>query len=202
MIALILAIILFATPTLGMNLHSAMMMVTKQQAIACSSSTDEVGNRTEITSIAAALEQQDMYCVIYTPDCTSGCTTGTLGYAYLYHNSTGSDNAKVCVYSDDGDGIRNVDDLKIACSGVMASSSAEWKKSTDKLTGSITCASPYWLCVTTDNTQWTIGYKNTGDKSAKVQVSDSMYTSPPDNLTGTWDAYDASMDWSVYVEIE
>jgi len=38
-IKIIIFLLLFATPVMGMNLHSAMMMVTKQQAV-CSTATD------------------------------------------------------------------------------------------------------------------------------------------------------------------
>jgi len=57
---IILILLLFATPVMGMNLHSAMMMVTKQQAVSCTTADDSE---------------------IYHPVSQDGTGYSTLGYA-------------------------------------------------------------------------------------------------------------------------
>jgi hypothetical protein len=123
--------------------------------------------------------------------------SGPLNTALIYHYSTGADNVKVCIYSDDGDNIPDSGDSKVICTDAITSgSSAGWKSSVLSTNPSVIEGSGYFICAVTDSTAWSFLY--TSGKTAYYQ--DLSYTTPPDNLAGTWGTV-ANQQISFYVTI-
>ncbi len=192
MIAFILALILFATPVMGMNLHSAMMMVTKQQS-ACSSATNEVGDRTEYAG-SLGMGTNFVSCVAYTADCS-----GNLAYAYAFHQGTTSENLKVFVASKTG--ASPEDETIISNAGVITSTTdSEWAKSSAKLTGAVTASTAYWLCWVSD-TNFSMYLQTTGTVSRWYNPITGSYATPTTNAGDAW-TESTTNEFSIYVEIE
>lgn len=194
MIAIILAILLFVTPVMGMNLHSAMMMVCKEQATGCNPG---LGYNTEETT-DANVRSGRMLCARYQANCS-----GTWGYAYTYHTDSGSDNAKVCVY-DSGNTTPTSDSTLVAsstCQIVSSSTDGGWDESAGKIGGTAVSGNYYWLCIVGDTTEWINGLEPSGAKTIYENTS-SNYGSPPANLDGTWGTFTTTADLALYVVIE
>jgi hypothetical protein len=169
----IILLLLIATPLFGQST----VIVAKKKAAACSVATNEVGTRGEGGSNTNPTADR-LYCNLFTPDCS-----GKLYTPNLYHYSTGSANAKVCIYTDDGDSAPDSGDELVICSSAIASeSSAGWKDGTLATNPSVSTETNYWVCFISDSTGW--GYLYTSGLATKTL--DSSYSSPPANLNGTW----------------
>ena len=194
MIALILAIILFATPVMGMNIHSVMMMVCKEQATGCNPG---IGYNT-IETTDATVFSGHMLCGRYQALCS-----GTFGYAYAYHTDAGNDNAKVCIYDSGAATPTNASTLVSgsACRTVASSTDGGWDESDAKIGGSAVNGNYYWVCIVADTTDWYNGIEVNGAKTVYENES-SNYGSPPADLTGTWGTFTTTADLAIYVVIE
>lgn len=169
----IILLLLIATPLFGQST----VIVAKKKAATCSVDSNEVGRRGEGGSNTQPTAER-LYCNIFTPDCS-----GKVYTAYLYHYGTGSANAKVCVYADDGDSAPDSGDSKVECSGAIASgSSAGWKSGAMASNPSVSTGTNYWVCFIPDSTGW--GYIYTEGAAAKTL--DSSYATPPSDMTGSW----------------
>ena len=73
--------------------------------------------------------------------------------AYLYHNGTATNSARICVYLDDGDLSPDSGDTKVACSGVISSSTTGWASASFS-GGSITGGSNYWIALAASSQDW------------------------------------------------
>ena len=144
----------------------------------CSPTTDKLGT-TNTGGSPPYIAKNTAFCSLYTPSCY-----GSLKKAYAAHSGTLASSGKVCVYSDDGDSIANVGDLKIGCSGDISSGSTEWAYS--DMDGGTLASGSYWVCFAVksdaDNT-FALDKSATTVPAAYKPVS-GMYASPPDNLTG------------------
>jgi hypothetical protein len=192
-------LLLFAVPCYALNPFQAFMMsagASGAAAPACNPASNEVGDRTDYGTEHIDFSADTLYCFLYTADCS-----GTLGYAYIYHYGTATDNAKVCVYSDDGDGNADAGDTKIACSDAITASADQQYQSSGKLGGSVIKDTNYWVCVIPDSTGFDVTRTASGYRTLNWGVETGSYATPPNNLTNaTSDT--ASRDFSVYVGIE
>jgi hypothetical protein len=191
---IILILLLFVTPALGMNIHSAMMMVCKEQATGCNPG---VGYNTPETTDATVLSGR-MLCSRYQANCS-----GTWGYAYAYHTDAGNDNAKVCVYDSGATTPTDASTLVAdsSCQIVSSSTDGGWDESAGKIGGSAISGNYYWLCIVADTTAWYNGIEVNGAKTVYENES-SNYGSPPANLDGTWGTFTTTADLALYVVIE
>lgn len=191
MIAIILAILLSALPCHAVNLHQAMMAVCTPQGSGCNPASDYVGYTTQRTTPMNLPGTDDGVFAPYTATCS-----GTLGYGYAWHEAgSGTDSAKICVY-------RVSDRAKIACSTAITSSvDGEWKKTTDKLGGSVVSGTSYFVGLVTDSSVWTNGFTSDGAVSI-YSVLEVGYASPVDPLPAAEADPITTADLSVYVEIE
>lgn len=194
MIAIILAILLFAIPCHAVNLHQAMMAVCTPQASGCNPGVGY--NNPETTD--ANVNDGHMFCSRYQALCS-----GTFGYAYAYHTDAGSDNAKVCVY-DSGNTSPTSESTLVAsssCQIVSSSTDGGWDESAGKIGGTAVDGNYYWLCIVADTTAWYNGLEPSGAKTIYENTS-SNYGSPPANLDGTWGTFTTTADLAIYVVIE
>jgi hypothetical protein len=162
----------------------------------CNVSTNELGVRGEGASNTTSAEDR-IGCNLVAPDCS-----GKLYTAAIYHFSTGNDNVKVCVYSDDGDSAPDSGDDLVICSGAIASGSSNgWKTDVLASNPSVATGTNYWLCIISDSTAW--AYIYTGSVAQKYLVQAGAYANPPATLdpgAGSWgNVSDRSV--SVYVTV-
>ena len=156
---IILCILFFAVPCLA----NQIIIGKKKAAATCSVATNEVGVRGEGASNTTSAEDR-IGCNLVAPDCS-----GKVYTAYIYHFSTGNDNVKVCLYSDDGDSTPDSGDDLVICSGTIASgSSAGWKTDTLASNPAVATGTNYWLCIISDSTAW--DYIHTGGIAQKYLV--------------------------------
>lgn len=168
----IILLLLIATPLFG---QSTVIVAKKKAAATCSVDSNEVGVRGEGASNTTSAENR-IGCNLVTPDCS-----GKVYTAYLYHFSTGDDNAKVCLYSDDGDSAPDSGDDLVICSGTIASgSSAGWKTDSLATNPAVSTGTNYWLCIISDSTAWAYIYTSGVDQKYLVQAG--AYASPPATL--------------------
>jgi len=153
-------------------------------AASCNTGTDTIGI-TSPGALTTSSTANTLACQIFTPVCTSGCTSGNLSAAYLSHHGTSADVATVCVYSDDGDSIPNIGDLRIGCSSEI-SSSTDGENATVAISGAITCANKYWVCMHSDATAWDFHYSSGGANAAWFLAKVYSAGTGPANLDGTW----------------
>lgn len=190
-ILLITLLLLIATPLFG---QSTVIVAKKKAAATCSVDTNELGTRTQGGSNAYAGENK-LECNLWTPDCS-----GKLYTAYLEHRGTGTDYAKVCVYTDDGDSTPDAGDSLLVCSGVITGNENEvWESAAMDTNPDVSTGTSYWLCMIGDNSAWNYFYAASG-LARKNQTVENGYTSPPDNLTGTWNN-SANYQLSMYVTV-
>jgi hypothetical protein len=135
-----------------------------------------------------------MECNLWEPDCS-----GKLYTAYLRHRGTGTDYAKVCVYTDDGDSAPDAGDSLLVCSGVITGNENEvWESAAMTSNPSVSTGTNYWVCMIGDTSAWNY-YYNTG-VARKNQTVAGSYASPPSDLTGTWNN-SANYQISMYVTV-
>jgi hypothetical protein len=186
----ILLLLFIATPLFG---QSTVIVAKKKAAATCSVDTNEVGRRDEDESTAAGTNAY-MYCTLFTPDCS-----GKLYTAYLRHAATDTENAKLCVYLDDGDSAPDAGDSVVVCSGAISSGgSSGWKNAAMATNPSVSTANNYWVCIVNgDSTAWNMYYTASGSRRSRECTG--CYDSPPSNLDGTWGNSTATTD--AYVTI-
>ena len=113
---------------------------------------------------------------------TAGCS-GNLTTAYLYHNNSENDNGKLCVYLDDGDGVREASDTLVACSVVIASGASTGWKSNTFGSGTISQGSSYWIAVGYDSgTGWSAKY----DAISGGAYTGTSYYDEPADMGSSW----------------
>jgi len=144
----------------------------------CSPTTDKVG--TDNTGGNPPNVAKDVtYCSLYTPSCY-----GSLQKAYVRHAGAFASSGKVCVYSDDGDSIANVGDLKVGCSGDISSGSTEWAYS--DMDGGTLASGNYWVCfsVKADAANTFALDRSSVTYPLAYKTASGFYASPPANLNG------------------
>ena len=163
----------------------------------CSATTDYIGNESfiEMSGTTGDLTSDRMMVSLHTPNCSSGCSNGALETVYLYHSSTATDNAKVCIYADDGDSTPDSGDILVGCSDAMTSSAQE--DVTASIAGDISCSSPYWMVLVASANTWMSRRTATG--TTYHQVVSGAYASPPNTLSGTWTTASITTDAHVTI---
>ena len=154
--------------------------------------TDYIGNVTGVTfSSGSTPPANRVFVQLFTATCAGSCTTGTLNTASIYETAvaySADKTVKVCVYSDNGDGVANSGDTLISCSDPITQDTggnAGWRTNTG-LSGTVTCGSNYWVAYTANTVaQPTIGYK-VDTITSYYQSITNAFASPPANLGGTW----------------
>jgi hypothetical protein len=149
----------------------------------CSAVTDYVGYTTE-GSVGSSATANRITVQLHTPTCTSGCTSGNIATAYIYHGTSveTGENVKVCIYSDDGDDIPNAGDNLIHCTGAITSTQdAEWRTAAVSGSNAITCANKYWVAHIAEGV-----FKRMYNSVGTYYYMASDYANPPATLDGTW----------------
>lgn len=144
----------------------------------CNASSDKLGTN-DTSGTAANRAKDSAWCSLFTPSCY-----GPLKTAYAAHADTNTSNLKVCVYSDNGDGVIGATDLKVGCSGDIASSSVEFASSA--MDGGALSSGSYWVCsfVKADAANTFNLDKDSVSTTLYYKSSSGYYASPPDNLGG------------------
>lgn len=161
----------------------------------CSGGTTHYIGDTSVNATQFTMTENILYCFYVQANCT-----GTLGYAHVYHDSTGTDNIKVAVYGDIVDPSAEPDGESMIGNAVELASQAgvAWKVSAAKVTGSVVSGTNYWLCHISDATQWVSKRDTTGGDSESVA---SSYTTPSNPMPSSgWSSN--TYAYSMYVEIE
>jgi len=192
---IILGLILIPLPCWAINaaIHGMMSMGSGG---GCDPASNEVGDRTTYAE-SGTLNTDEYYAIAHTADCS-----GELDTAYI--KAWGGANCKVCIYSDNGDGVPNdAGDLKLWCSGVMGSADT-WDSATGDVGIDVTNGVTYWI-VTLSGGNTVHPYRTTaGSKRlyyGAAQAGD--YTNPPANLGNLSSQISAAnRDQSCYVTIK
>lgn len=162
----------------------------------CSVDTNELGTRNTTTSEALTIPGDSVRCNLWAPDCS-----GKLYTAYLHHRTTGSDNAKVCVYTDDGDGNPDASDSLLVCSGAISgNANATYYNAAMASNPSVSTGTNYWVCIIGDAATGWDGYDPDSGKTQRYQAITGSYDSPPATLTGTWGA-NSLTSMGVYITV-
>lgn len=157
-----------------------------------------LGDETDYGSEHTDMASEAFYCVPYTAS-----ASGSLGYGYIHHYGTASDNAKVCVYNDDGSlaGAFDGTDTKRICSTAIAASADQQYKTGAKIGGTVENGVIYIVCVVSDTTGWDLVRTSTSAQTLYYTTYPGGFASPPNTIGGEPSSA-ASRAMSVYVEIE
>lgn len=189
-IPIILCILLFTVPCFA----NQIIIGKKKAAASCSVDTNELGTRTQGGSNSYAGADK-MECNLWAPDCS-----GKLYTAYLAHRETGTDYAKVCVYTDDGDSAPDAGDSLLVCSGVITGNENEvWESAAMATNPSVSTGTNYWVCMIGEATAWNYFYAASGLARKDITIA-GAYTTPPSDLTGSWNN-SANYQISMYVTV-
>ena len=173
------------------------VMVAGKKA-GCNPASDYIGGKS--TSANFNLLNDGAVCHLNTPTCS-----GSLEYPIVYHYDTNNDVVKTCVYLDDGDGVPDESDTQVGnCVAISGSEVSGWITGGTKLTGSVSTANKYWVCVISDDIgtgTWTTTFSSSGTEKRYTNTSFS-YSSPPSTLSGTWSLDDSGATSGNYVRIE
>jgi hypothetical protein len=192
----ILLVLALATSTFAADMHQSLKMVMgSAPAASCATATGTLGNTNVESSIQSVVANR-IYIRLVTLTCDAGCSTGSLSTAYLYHNGTGEDNAKVCLYLDDGDDTPDSGDSLVGCTSAITTSTQDW--ATGAISGSVTCGSKYFIGMISDATSWASRRQTTSGTGFYQTISGS-YTTPPSTLSGTWTS--ETVTRSLYVTV-
>jgi len=125
--------------------------------------------------------------------------SGPLQSAYLYHLGNATNSAKICVYLDDGDNAPGSGDTKVACSGIISSSTTEWA-SAPFSSGSITQGSNYWVILASSSQDWYTTFDPGGNYGH--DGGNNIYANEPSTLpaAGNWGILNRY--YSGYVTVE
>jgi hypothetical protein len=173
---------------------------TASEGAACNAATNDIGDRTTTYGDWVDVASGGVACMQYTADCS-----GTFGYGYIVHDSTGNDNGKICLYSD-GDGDTNADssDLLLGCSAEFSSNTdGEVVKTSGKFSIAASNGVRYWICIAggAGSFRFERATYDVGLKTFWYLSSGWNYASPPANLSASWST-DTLNEFAVYVEIE
>lgn len=117
---------------------------------------------------------------------TASCT-GDLDTGYLYHGQAVDNNAKLCVYLDDGDGVpADSDDTLVGCSGNINTAAVEWSTSA-AVSGSVTKDSNYWILIYANTGDWII--RRDSDPSECAGGSGACFTDYDSSCDGHANEY-------------
>jgi hypothetical protein len=130
---------------------------------------------------------------IYTATCS-----GNLVNAFLQHIGAAVDTAKVCVYLDDGDSVRESADTLVACSGVITSTSTPGWFSAAFGSGALVNGSKYYLVAAPNTTDWE-GRKLFAGIPDGYYCNTSYYAGPANMGTGTWAVYETGAEIAMYI---
>lgn len=170
------------------------VLAKKNSASSCNPASDAVGDKGEYAAQINTGNNDFVCSGPWTPTCS-----GTLGYGYARKYDTDADSFKMCVYKDDGDNTPDTGDTKVSCSSGKDTSTAGWNETTDKLGGSVTTGSAYWVCTVSNLNGFRGMGQSTGD-SRYCDIVDLGYATPPDTLDSG--SCDSSAEYSAYVVIE
>lgn len=157
-----------------------------------------LGQTTDYGSEHTDMSGDMIFCQRYQAPCS-----GSLGYGYVHHYGTASDNCKIIVYNDAGStpGVPDSGDSKIGNTSAISASADQQYKSSEKLGGSITSGNYYWVCVVADpTTGWDIVRTATSANKIYYSIYTNAYTNVPTELASLMEA--TSRDISLYVEVE
>jgi len=163
-------------------------------APACNASTDKLGTN-DTSGPAPSRSKGSAFCSLFTPSCY-----GPMGTAYVKHADTNESSLKVCIYSDDGDGLTGSGDTKISCSADITSSSVEFASAA--MDAGTLSGGSYWVCsfIKTDATNAFALDSNSTYTTLFYKSSTGYYETPPANLGGIT-GYATSYSHSVYVTV-
>lgn len=169
------------------------VMVAGKKAVAgCNPASNEVGSRTEQAS-NQTIAPGAIQCYPVSADCS-----GTLRYPSIMHYSTGADNVKIGIFTRSG-APSSGSALVGNWSGYISSGSSDgWKTGGDKLTGSVTNAANYYLCLCGGTGGFDFYYAASG---STYYYSTTDCGSPPSTLDLSW-TEGSNRTLSAYVEIE
>jgi hypothetical protein len=203
-----LSLLIIAALLMGFNAYAGTTVSGRPCAggavAGCTTSTDYAGDKTDYSASFTPSSVNVLYCISYQA-ITASCASGTWGKAFIAHDSTDTDNVKVCVYTDstNGTGPPN-NETKIACSGAFSCSTdtpTPTCTNNANLGGTATKSSYYFVCHVSDATGFAYHRSTTGSHTMYTKLFTSGYTSPPDPLTATGWTETASRDKGIYVEI-
>lgn len=196
---LIIALLLLAIPCSAANYSAVISQYNAASTTECSTSTDYLGYNS-YDSNDSALSEDTRYVQLFTPTCTSGCSSGTFKTAVVRHSDTSSANLKICLYSDNGTaGTPDILDLKLECATVN-SSIVEWADANSDFSTAVTCGTNYWILIVTDATAWRHD-KDTTTGTVYYENVSGGYTTMPDNLAADSSWSSVTRTFSAYVEI-
>ena len=114
---ILIALLILLVPAAALPWGGSMMIMSGgSDAGGGGGGSCNMGYETEATTDGGIGESAEVM-QLYTASCS-----GTLDNAYLYHHIDGGiENARICVYLDDGDNAPDSGDTKVACSGVITS---------------------------------------------------------------------------------
>jgi hypothetical protein len=181
---LLFLLLAFAVPANAFNPLLVCTGAVASGGTSCSTSTDYIGNKT-YEAYFAPLSEDRMYCIEYSPTCTSGCTEGTFDTALVRHVRTATENVKMLIYIDDGDSVPDSGDSLVSTSAEITSSTNE-ENASGSISGTATCGSSYFVCLVSDSTEWYAPRQETGATTTYYQTISSSYDSSPSNLDGSW----------------
>lgn len=163
-------------------------------ASTCNVATNEIGAR-DIGSDDTNIYADVMVCNLASADCS-----GTLATGYLYSIANNGSLARVCIYSDDGDSLPGVEDLKLSCTtNLLDDAITTWLSSSMDTATSVTLGTNYWICFASKTANWLPRYGSGG--SYQTHACSGCADSPPATLTGTWSNV-GSYYTSMYVTIQ
>lgn len=204
-IILIIAILFISSSCLAASVTNAVRGVVGQgAAAACAESANEINSRRDtVDATAYSLGAGLSLCFQATADCS-----GSLGTAYLYHDSnTKVPEAKVCVYTEgDADAVADADDVGVnsgaaTCSASIATGATGGWKTGAFSTGTVTTGQTYWLCVFVSSTDaWDTFRAGTG--TIYYTTLGDLYSTPPANLSALVDTVDSFGPIDFYVTIK
>lgn len=164
-------------------------------AVACGTIGDETDYGSEHTDMGSLM----ICCQLFTPECS-----GTLGYGYVQHYGTATDNGKILVYQDNGSSANNPDstDAFLVSSSSFTTSADEQVKTSEKLGGSVSSASKYWVCILADTTGFDVVRTATSANKLYYTSISNFGTLAPINSYLGWMSEAASRSISLYVDVE
>ena len=194
---ILLLISIFILPSIAVA--DCTVMIAKKKGSSCDYSTNEVGDRTSTNTGWNNMANNEIDCFLYQADCS-----GTLRYAWVDHQGTGTDDVKIGVFtSQHGSTVHSPD----SGDTLVGSWSTGDTVSTDTfiqlsgtIGGSVTSGNWYWVCALAGPNALSIAQNTSGTRTLYYNSS-SSYSSPPSTLSGTWSSQ-ASRDWGLYVEIQ
>ena len=193
LIKLILVIILFATPCYAedMQLASVLSGVLSGGGAVCNPTTDYVGDKTTHSGGNTDVTSDQISVYSYQAQETI-CSSGSIGYPYLAHQSTSTETAKLCFWTDSTSGTGDPNNESVIGCSTIISCTADGS-------GVPNCTNSHYVGGTIIKGQWVfvgiIGgsagfhvYRDTtAGNTARVKTVAGSYANPPSVLSsGGW----------------